>query len=290
MELLEEYKNGNYVVKLYNDGTKELITEDDSFIASFPDSIDLKITDYCDLNCPMCHEKSSTSGRHANLEAEFISTLHRGTELAIGGGNPLSHPDLLPFLLKLKAQGIIPNITVNERHLSRYAGLLESLIQDKLIYGLGISLSNYEKSTFGFARQYPNTVFHVICGIANVKKLIELGGDEYKLLVLGYKKKGRGEEYYSSEIRNNIASFYKALPMLTARYGIVSFDNLALKQLNVENRIRKEVWNERFMGDDGQNTMYIDLVKGEFAVSSTSDIRFPILDNVEDMFERVRSK
>ena len=78
--------------------------------------------------------------------------------------------------------------------------------------------------------------------------------------------------------------------MLTARYGIVSFDNLALKQLNVENRIQKEVWNERFMGDDGQNTMYIDLVKGEFAVSSTSDIRFPILDNVEDMFERVRIK
>ena len=47
-QLIAVYQNGNYVVKLYGDGTKEKITSEDSFRASFPDSIDLKITNYCD--------------------------------------------------------------------------------------------------------------------------------------------------------------------------------------------------------------------------------------------------
>ena len=44
------------------------------------------------------------------------------------------------------------------------------------------------------------------------------------------------------------------------------------------------------MGDDGQNTMYVDLVEREFAVSSTSSIRYPLMESIEDMFEKVRIK
>ena len=102
MEILTNYKNGNYTVKLYSDGTKIKETEADSFIAEFPDSIDLKITNYCDLNCPMCHEKSNIDGKEGNLDSPFLESLPSGIELAIGGGNPLSHSALLPFLEKMK--------------------------------------------------------------------------------------------------------------------------------------------------------------------------------------------
>ncbi len=290
MELLSEYKNGNYSVKLYSDGTKELFTDDDEFIAEFPDSIDLKITNYCELNCPMCHEESSVYGAHANLNESFISKLHAGTELAIGGGNPFSHPELETFLRRLKEQGVIANITINEKHLERYKSVIEKFIAEKLIYGLGISLSTYEDSTFKFAREYSSAVFHVICGVADLKKLLKKGGSKYKLLILGYKQKGRGEKYFSDEIKAKIAEFYKAIPCLFARYGIVSFDNLAIKQLDVKERVADEIWQERFMGDDGQNTMYVDLVEREFAVSSTSSIRYPLMESIEDMFEKVRIK
>jgi hypothetical protein len=43
------------------------------------------------------------------------------------------------------------------------------------------------------------------------------------------------------------------------------------------------------MGDDGQYTMYIDLVKNEFTRSSTSVDRFELKDNINDMFEVVRN-
>ena len=40
------------------------------------------------MACEMCHEKSTTKGKHGDiLNQDFISTLYSYTELAIGG-NP----------------------------------------------------------------------------------------------------------------------------------------------------------------------------------------------------------
>ena len=44
------------------------------------------------------------------------------------------------------------------------------------------------------------------------------------------------------------------------------------------------------MGDDGDFTMYIDLVKGEFAKNSTSLKRYKLLNTIEEMFEVVKSE
>lgn len=41
------------------------------------------------------------------------------------------------------------------------------------------------------------------------------------------------------------------------------------------------------MGDDGTHTMYIDMVRGEFASSSTSDIKYPIEPTIIPMFKKV---
>ena len=98
MRLLGEYQNGNYTVKIYNDGTKIRETNDDVFVASFPECIDLKITNNCDMGCPYCHEYSKLDGKHGDiLNTKIIDTIRPFTELAIGGGNPLSHPDLILF-------------------------------------------------------------------------------------------------------------------------------------------------------------------------------------------------
>jgi hypothetical protein len=75
--LIAFYENGNYTVRLFDDGTKVKRTDGDFFAAEFPDSIDLKITDYCDLGCPMCHERSSTDGKMGALSASFLEKLSK---------------------------------------------------------------------------------------------------------------------------------------------------------------------------------------------------------------------
>lgn len=95
----------------------------------------------CDMCCPFCHENSLLDGKHGDiLNVEFINNLNPYTELAIGGGNPLSHPDLILFLNKLKEKNIIANMTVNQKHFIEDQELLSSIIKDELIYGLGVSL------------------------------------------------------------------------------------------------------------------------------------------------------
>lgn len=288
--LLARYKNGNYVVRLYNDGTKIKSTLYDDFLADFPDSIDLKITDYCELNCPMCHEGSSANGRHADLNNPFLDGIRAGTELAIGGGNPLSHPDLLPFLAKMKRKGVVCNLTVNERHFLTNRALIERLICERLIYGLGISLNLYDEQTLGFARLNQTVVFHAICGILNESSAKTLYGKNLKLLLLGYKDFGRGKSYRSQVINDNIAWLKDNVLSLADNFAAVCFDNLALAQLDMRSKLPTDVFEQNYMGDDGQASMYVDMVNCQYAVSSVSLKRYPLPSSVVEAFNVVKGE
>lgn len=290
MELLTTYKNGNYQVKLYDDGTKIKTANDGFFNAEFPDSIDLKITNYCDMNCPMCHENSSLDGAHADLDLDFIDTLPSGIELAIGGGNPLSHPKLLEFLIKLKEKNVITNLTVNEKHLLGNLDLVQNLLDCKFIYGLGVSLTEKNPKTFDFARKNSSVVFHLILGVTCLKDLRLLYNQNHKILLLGYKKFGRGVDNYSFNITRNIDEIENNFDEIRGKFKVVSFDNLALRQLKVKEKVTPCEWQRLYMGDDGESTMYIDLVKKEFAVCSTATTRFEILPDIKSMFKIIKKE
>ena len=290
MRPLARYINGNYTVILCEDGTKVKHTEADFFVADFPDSIDLKITDYCENNCPMCHERSSKSGLRGDLRHSIIDTFPAGMEVAIGGGNPLSHPDLLPFLEGLKRKGIIPNLTVNVIDLKKQRELVDRLIDSRLIYGLGVSCMAYDEYAVQYALTHPNVVLHLINGVfptADFKRMI---GKPLKLLLLGYKYFGTGKEYFSPSVQNEMQKTMEMLGEILGGFKVVSFDNLALTQLNVKSKIGEKRFNEIYMGDDGEASMYVDLVREEYALSSSSDERYPITGSLLDCFQNLPKK
>lgn len=289
-KILYKYKNGNYFVTIYPDGTKIRKTMDNDFIPVFPESIDLKITNYCENNCPMCHESSNINGAHANLNHPFLTTLYKGTELAIGGGNPLSHPQLNTFLYLMKIKGVICNMTINEIDFVKNKERIKKLIDDKLIYGLGISLLNekYVDEICDFAKENPNTVIHLISGIVDENLISKLYDKDLKILLLGYKTFGRGKSFFNNQITDNINYLKDNLNAISNHFKIVSFDNLAIDQLVVQNNLTEEEFEKYYMGDDGSFTMYIDLVKEEFGISSISNTRYKLKDNIIDMFKVVR--
>ena len=88
--IIAKYDNGNHRVTLFSDGTKikETINpDDDHFTYDFPESFDLKITDYCDAGCAYCHENSTKKGKHANLYAlkDLLDSCKPGTGRGISG-------------------------------------------------------------------------------------------------------------------------------------------------------------------------------------------------------------
>jgi hypothetical protein len=278
-QILFSYENGNTNVVLLADGTKIRTTNPDSQSKiKFPESIDVKITDYCDMGCAYCHESSTVEGKHADLELLFnqLNLLPKcGIELAIGGGNPLSHPDLVYFLELLKRNNFVVNLTVNQGHLKTYFSLLKELLEKDLIKGLGISVTNLNFTYIEKLSKYSrNIVYHLIAGVNSVKMIDFLMpvSEECKVLVLGYKTFGFGVEYYSREVEDSIKLWKANLRNLLGKCTL-SFDNLAIEQLDVKSLFTKEGWNRFYMGDDFCFTMYIDAVKQQFAPTSRSPER-----------------
>lgn len=295
MSVWKKYINGNYVVKFNTEnGTKIRETEDDDFIAEFPENMDVKITNQCDMGCPMCHENSTVDGLHGDiLNPQFINTLRPYTEMAIGGGNPLAHPDLIPFLEKLKESKVVANMTVNQVHFEKSQDMVKKLVDDGLINGLGVSLVNANDKFVELIKQYPNAVIHTINGLLKPSDIEVLQNNGLKMLILGYKTFRRGIDWYVTDHENIVVKkswLYDNLSDIIEKFSVVSFDNLAIEQLEVSRLMSKDEWNEFFMGEDGNYTMYIDLVKQQFARCSIAEVRYDLLDDVVDMFNVIRGE
>ena len=337
-ELLYKYKNGDFNVSLYDDGTK--IREWDDNIKNpqptFPESIDLKITNKCDIGCRFCHENSTLDGCQGDLSYDFLDNLPAGMELAIGGGNifEMAANGLESFLVKCKERNIFPNTTINQIHLSRNdcypvelpnrndeedfltAGgsslnskymeekalnILARWINEGLIYGVGISYNGDANDLDNIINKLQNLchadiknniVIHLINGVHTYKSIEKLFNKRYKALILGYKDLRRGHAYKKEKdlyIKKNMSDNYENIHDIINGFEVLSFDNLAIKQLDLKRIFLKKEWEEFYMGDDGTHTMYIDVVDGEYAKSSTSKDRRKILDRIEDMFADVKA-
>ena len=291
-ELLGKYQNGNYEVRIYEDGTKIRENDLDFLEADFPESMDCKITNRCPMGCPMCHEKSTPDGEHGDImNAEFIDKLRPGTEMAIGGGAVTGHPDLIPFLKKLKSIGVIPSITVNQREYKDNFDLVNRLVEEKLIYGLGVSFISFDDEFWDKVIKNKNVVVHLIAGIHGGDVFDYFTNKGAKILILGYKDFGRGHdllERASAIIQLQIDWLKNNLQDLLSKYDVISFDNLAIEQLDVKSVLTDEQWKEFYQGDDGTHTMYVDLVERQFAKTSTSTERYPLLNNIDDMFKIIK--
>ena len=298
-----QYKNGNYDVYIDLDtGTKIRKNDLDCFAPSTIESMDIKITNRCNMGCPMCHENSTPDGKHGDiLSPSFLDNLHPYTELAIGGGNPLEHPDIDEFLKKCKERKFICNITVNQKHFIENYDRIKNWVDDKLVYGVGVSLTKPNPKFIELVRKIPNAVIHVIAGLVDIMTLNYLAHKDLKILILGYKRVRRGENLYS-ENGNNIDKEIHALKVFISYiikekwFKVVSFDNLALQQLDVKDILTDEQWQEFYMGDDGQSgeqtsaSMFVDMVERKFAKNSCAaeNDRYDLLDTVEEMYAILR--
>lgn len=291
---MPSYKNGNYIVTMLSDGTKIRRTEDDEFIPAFSENTDVKITDSCKIGCSWCYEGCSVSGKHGDLFAyPFINSLHPYTEMALNG-NDLDHPELEKFLEFLKTKKVYANITVNQKQFFDNYDKLKEWSENKLVYGIGVSLVNPTDELIEKMNSIPNTVLHTIVGILTKEQINKLANHNLKVLLLGYKDLQRGVNYHKEHnqlIETNRKYIFDNLKDITKMFKVLSFDNLAITQLDVKRIMSPEEWEEFYMGDDGGYTFYIDMVKGEFAKNSISKERFSIGDKtIDEMFQFIRNK
>lgn len=292
MGILARYKNGNLTTTLYSDGTRIRETQDDEFRPAFAENVDVHISDCCNNNCPMCYANCTPDGKFADLfNWKFLDSVHPGTEMALNLNFPF-HADIEQFLHLLKDKGIIANVTINQNHFMEYTDFVRHLVDHELIHGLGISLTTATPEFVETVKQFPNAVIHVINGIFDVYSFNTLADNDLKILILGYKDIGRGVAYHNTNalVDQNKKWLYDFLGLLLNKFAVVSFDNLALEQLNVKRFLLEDEWNEFYGGDDGTFTYFLNLVHNYFAKNSLSDVHYPINDlTMDQMFEIIRN-
>ena len=294
--VIADYVNGNAHIILKEDGTRIIETEDDEFNLDYPLNMDVTITHRCDHGCKFCYLNCTADGKHADiLKSSFLDTLHPGTELAINL-NCMDHPQLSKFLIRMRDKGIFVNGTINQDHFMKYYKVLEGLCKSKCLWGLGISLTKATPEFIRLVKRFPNAVIHVINGVLQSDDIDVMCDNGLKLLILGYKNIGRGADY---EADNDIVLhmrqryLYDVLPTIINCFDVISFDNLAIQQLNAKRLIDDQQWKELFQGDEGTSTFAVDMVDGVFSLNSmvtNPDRLYPIMDDVESMWQVIQNE
>lgn len=294
--LIGKYTNGNVNTRIYSDGTKIRETMDDEFRPEFPENFDCNISTYCTNGCAFCYAGCSEKGRDADLMSftNIWDNLHPYTEIALNLNSDIP-AHFTEFLEMLKEKRVIANVTVNQRQLIEFWDYLLELTEKKLVHGIGISLNNIDELIgLNIPKHFPNAVIHTIVGITTDIEYTKLADGRHKVLILGYKTVGRGVAYsLTHQATHNLYYWwlYDNLKFLMDKFKVLSFDNLALEQLNVQRLLTPEQWEQFYMGDDGSFTLYVDLVSETFARNSITNVKYPIDGmNVDEMFKVIQKE
>ncbi|WP_297425422.1 radical SAM protein [Clostridium sp.] len=108
----------------------------DPLFAPWPELADISISNHCTKGCEFCYKDSSDNGEFMSLEEyEYVlSSLQNEQwgnvfQVALGGGEPLEHPNFIEILDITLSKGIVANFTTNGIHISKE---IASKIKDKV--------------------------------------------------------------------------------------------------------------------------------------------------------------
>lgn len=292
--VLGTYQNGNYYVTLFDDGTKVRFNKENYMRADRPESIDINISNKCDNGCAFCYQKCTSDGVVTDFTSPLFDSIPPYTEIALNGNGIFDDTDFDKFLIRMDSKKVICNMTVHAFDLVKHYAQILDWACHGWIRGLGVSINQPVGEGFISDLKYLNSfscvVVHVIAGVVPWETLAKLSNNGLKLLVLGYKDYGRGTTYLENhDVRANINQLKDRIDYLYKHFKVVSFDNLALEQLDIRSTVDEDTWETSYMGEDGSATFFIDAVANTYARSSISE-RIPIdVPDVNVLFRRVQN-
>ena len=80
-----------------------------------PETIDIKINEWCDFGCPYCYMNSKKTTK-AEMSVERLTQILKSFnplpyQIAFGGGEPTAHSDFVNVLKETRALNVVPNFT-----------------------------------------------------------------------------------------------------------------------------------------------------------------------------------
>lgn len=269
--------DGNNIV-YYNKytGNKIRVSLDDSPYekSTYPELVDIKITDYCPFGCSFCYQSSTINGVHSSIEsiikiADLLQKM-QVFEVALGGGEPTMHPQFDKILKIFFERGITPNFTTFTSKWIKNSRIKSSV--SKYCGGIGVSVHHPKDlakvkeinclKMFYSNSNSPKVMAQHVVGSLPEKETVNLikqcGEDNIPMLLLGYKNVGFGGSFKRFKV-NNFPYTLKLIVGSTTDEYTISVDTALLDEFPDFPNIL-DVDTKLFTKKEGQFSCYIDAV------------------------------
>lgn len=284
-------KNNDFIIQDIYKGDKirlSFSSDEKTTKSSIPELVDLKITDYCDFGCTFCYQSSTKKGNHAsfeNLKSTIKMLANSGTmEIAIGGGEPTSHPDFLEILKEVKKYNMTACFTTKNFKLHEMPDFKEILELSNSIAFSCNSIAEVQKMQEvqeqaslirDYSKKRAEFYIQMIPEVINDKNLdgiLEyILNNLYRIPItfLGYKDFGFGENY---KPKNRFAdsewikTIKKHSDESRMRFGIDSILVSRWKQELIDNHVDPLA----LVGEEGKFSCFFDAVNMTVHKSSFS--------------------
>lgn len=196
--------------------------KDDPYRAPLPELVDISISNHCTKGCSFCYRDSVPNNVFMNLEDyEFaIKSLNSEKwgnvfQVALGGGEPLEHPDFVEILKISRRHNIVPNFTTNAMHITKeLATEIKPLIGAVAISFPNIRTIPKSKAQI-FIKEGIRTNIHFILDKKSIKQGIEILEGNHddilkgfnSLIFLTFKPMGRGDDDLCLELNEDLKKF-----------------------------------------------------------------------------------
>ncbi len=271
------------------------------FRATWPELVDLKITNRCSARCPFCYQDSRPDGAHAPLERirTIVEQLQASQvlEVVLGGGEPTEHPDFAAILAAVQAAGMRVAFT------TRRTDWLDRAYPTEVDWRrVGWALSVDSVADLAKAQRVRGSrrnpawlpAIHVVLGTPAARPE-SLGAiaegcarEGLRLVLLGFKQRGRA----ATTVPEDESHWVRTLQESDVR--AVSIDTVLAERSELALR-RAGIPPWLYDVEDGRFSMYLDAVSGLCGPSSycEPELMFGIPDGanaIERAFGRINDQ
>lgn len=244
-----------------------------------PELVDLKITSRCNNDAPCrkyCYQSASRGGEHASLDtiekyADLLCDL-QVFEVALGGGEPLEHPDLIRILRAFRERGVVPSFSTRRSDWLTDEAMRRDIFD--LVGAVGFSVNSVSEynGIRELVEEEPTRKVkfqHVVGSTTRaalleiVRSMVERQYSTRSLLLLGYKSVGNGARVAPHKF--NALNFIRD----HCRYG-VGVDTQLVKQIGMQH-LSEITSRVLITPEEGKFSCYIDPFSSTVAPSSYAD-------------------
>lgn len=181
--------------------------QDNPLFAPVPELADISISNHCTKGCDFCYRNSGDNQEWMSVE-DYCHVLNSMChpqygnvfQVALGGGEPLEHPDFLRIIDETVSRGIVPNFTTNGLHLTED---ISKSIKEKVgaVALSTTSICELNQDNVDMLYYYGiETNIHYVLSTGNIEEAIDIAKGRFNkqlekinaVIFLTYKPAGRG--------------------------------------------------------------------------------------------------